>query len=158
MTFFFKLCNCKNAILCTKLSTIPIVLRSLIFHDIRAGWPNGFPGELFRFPVQHWDFWLRMRETLNQLRERYEAHKARRARVLQQMSAARAAELARKETTYAQEPIEMKKSTDVTERDLNILNTESDVESMVGQDMKGQKLDDGSVQGHFLRSSRVPHF
>ena len=125
---------------------------------IRAGWPNGFPGELFRFPVQHWDFWLRMRETLTQLRERYEAHKARRTRVLQQMSAARAAELARKEATYAQEPIEMKKSTDGAEMDLDILNTESDVESMVGQDVKGQKLDDGSVQGHFLHSSRVPHF
>merc|ERR1711953_1234702 len=121
----------------------------------RAGWPNGFPGELFRFPVQHWDFWLRMRETLTQLRERYEAHKARRTRVLQQMSAARAAELARKEATYAQEPIEMKKSTDGTEMDLDILNTESDVEPMVGQ---GQKVDDGSEQTHFLRSSRFPKF
>ena len=122
---------------------------------IRAGWPNGFPGELFRFPVQHWDFWLRMRETLTQLRERYEAHKARRTRVLQQMSAARAAELARKKATYAQEPIEMKKSTDGTEMDLDILNTESDVESLVGQ---GQKVDDGSEQTHFLRSSRFPKF
>ena len=122
---------------------------------IRAGWPNGFPGELFRFPVQHWDFWLRMRETLTQLRERYEAHKARRTRVLQQMSAARAAELARKKATYAQEPIEMKKSTDGAEMDLDILNTESDVESLVGQ---GQKVDDGSEQTHFLRSSRFPKF
>merc|ERR1712122_133469 len=103
----------------------------------RAGWPNGFPGELFRFPVQHWDFWLRMRETLTQLRERYEAHKARRTRVLQQMSAARAAELARKEATYGQEPMEMKKS------DMD-LNTKSEV----GVEEENP--------GHFLRSSRIP--
>ena len=115
---------------------------------IRAGWPNGFPGELFRFPVQHWDFWLRLRETLSQLRERYEAHKARRARVLEQMSAARAAKLARKEDTYGQEPIEMKKS----DMDLDVLDTESEVEDMVDNPVEEEK------PRHFLRSSRIPRF
>ena len=79
---------------------------------------------------------------MSQLRERYEAHKARRARVLQHMSAARAAELARKEGTYGQEPIEMKKS----DMDLDVLDTESEV----GVEEENP--------GHFLRSSRIPRF
>ena len=85
---------------------------------------------------------------MSQLRERYEAHKARRARVLQQMSAARAAELARKEGTYGQEPIEMKKS----DLDLDVLDTESEVEDMVDNPVEEEK------PRHFLRSSRIPRF
>merc|ERR1711879_895299 len=38
--------------------------------EYRAGWPNGFPTELFRSPWKHWDFWLRINETLNQVIER----------------------------------------------------------------------------------------
>ena len=41
-----------------------------LFYHFRAGWPNGFPIELFRSPWKHWDFWLRINETLNQVIER----------------------------------------------------------------------------------------
>merc|ERR1711879_24105 len=38
--------------------------------EYRAGWPNGFPIELFRSPWKHWEFWLRINETMNQVIER----------------------------------------------------------------------------------------
>ena len=114
--------------------------------QFRAGWPNGFPSELFRYPVQHWDFWLRIRETLNQLRERYEAQKARRRAALKAMAEAREAEQARLAS------METTKASNVKKMD------EEDSEDIFGSEFDDLDAVKEEPKVHFLRNSKRSSF